>query len=192
MHDSGLDFLEFIILLGVVLAITFNTVIPIMKESNDLYYSETYDKTASKLNGLSAEDAYDGAMTVEEVTLAVIGQNYFMPNPGKLNICGLDIEVSNNIAFSPNSLDLGNKTRVSIQNWYNKFKTNGYSIDFEDVPMDIGSARFMIMFDMNSGDTNSDDTYSLYIKLTPRGEKYSKIYKCDTNGKLRDEGGNIR
>ena len=51
MHDSALDFITFIIVLGIVVAISFNLVIPIVKDSQQLVHQEQYDKTIQKAQG---------------------------------------------------------------------------------------------------------------------------------------------
>ena len=192
MHDSALDLLVMVLVLGLVVAIGFNTTIPIVNASKQLYYKEDFDKTVNKLEGDKAALVYDGCMTSDEIILATMGQTYFMPEPGYLEVGGEEIMVSNNMAFSPNSLDIGNQTKLAISTWFTQFRAAPLTLgELEAPPIAIADARFKIMFDMNDADDKDDDTYSVFILLTRLSTGKKELFKCDASGKLRDGGGNI-
>ncbi len=192
MHDSALDFLVFVLALGISIAIGFNLVVPILKQSNELYYSEIYDKTADKLEGDQAMNTDDGCMTRDEIALSAMGQTYFMPEPGHLTVAGTDIVVANNLAFSPNSTNIGSQVLTALNNWHSAFINSSTASKFTGIPTVVTSARFRIEFDMNNADNKTDDSYSVYIllKRNTAGAKY-ELYKCISGGKVQDKGGNV-
>lgn len=188
MHDSALDFLTFVLVLSVVTILSFNITLPVVKESRELYYSEIQDKTIGRTDGELVRTDEEEYMTKNEVMLQMIGQNQFMPAPGKIIICGEEVQVTNNLAFSPNSAGLGATVSSLIDNWFTQFYNSSLKNKFEGVPSNPNEAKFKLMFDMNNPDIKDDDTYSLYIKLKPIG-KQEQIYKCTSGGKLVGKDG---
>lgn len=192
MQDSALDFLVFIIVMGVVVTLGMNLTVPVVKKSKELYYSESYDKTVGKLEGERAVTEADGAMTRDELVLTAIGQNYFIPDPGYLYVCGDTIKVSDNKAFSPNSVNVGLQVLTDLNTWFTQFNSSASKSKFTGAPGDVTQARFRIEFDMNKPDDKADDTYSVYIllKLNKANAK-NEIYKCMPNGRVADRKGNV-
>lgn len=209
MDNSAVDFIVLIVLLGVIIAVCINLSVPMLKESKELMYQENYDKTVTALKSERFEDGYDGCMSVQEVVICILSQNFFMPNPRIIDIAGQQIKVFNTAGYSPYALDVGNEAYTQIQNWFNQFSLRSEpDIVLVDKPTNINEARFIIQYDMNDPDKTcihkttecpnngdeSDDTYSLYIRCksntAPDYAPY-KIYKLMPNGRLQDESGNI-
>lgn len=187
MHDVALDFVVMILILGVVVATGFNLIIPVIKTIDNICYNETYDKTVGKLEGDKYIDTFDGCIGSNDVILLAMGQTYFMPSPGILDIGGNIIEISDNISFSPNSLGVGTDAKSAINNWYSSFNTSSMRSKFKDFPTNIRNARFKVMY---SGDVA--DRYSLFILLTRNNSTAEpEFFRCEPNGKVRDRGGKI-
>lgn len=192
MQDSALDFMVFIIVLGVVVSIGFNLMVPMLKDSRNLYYQENYDKTVGELRGDRAALDYDRCMSRDEIILTVMGQTYFMPKPGTIDIGGVKIEVANNIAFSPRSMDIGVEARDAIDRWFSRFKSSSAFHKFKSPPSNVRNARFKLMFSMNNPNNKYDDTYSLYILLRKNGaDAEEELFKCELNGTLKDRNGDV-
>ena len=185
MHKTALDFLTFTLVMCVITVLSFNITLPIVKKTKELYYSEMYDKTIGKPYGELATiySKEDDGMSKNEVILQMIGQNHFMPSPGRIEICGTKIDITNNLAFSPNSADLGATVNSIIENWFTEFKSSSTINKFEKVPATIDEAQFKLMFDMNDANDSSDNSYSLYIRLKLKGKDY-KWFKCTANGHI--------
>lgn len=190
MNDLALDFLVFVLVLGISIGIGMNLVVPVLKDSKELYYSEIYDKTVDKLEGDKTINTDDGCSSINEIVLEVMGQTYYMPDPGRLNIAGTEISVSNNIAFSPNSANIGTDTKVATTDWYNQFQSNTAS-KFIGKPASIELARFRVAFDMNNADITTDDTYALFIRLKKDSSSGYELYKCISGGRVQSKGGVI-
>lgn len=192
MVESGLNLIMLIITLGIVVAISFNLIIPVVNETDQFKYKQIYDKTADKIYGekvLSSED--DEYYTASEIVLMIMGQNYFMPEPGKIEIAGEEIGVSNNVSFSPKSKLIGDKAKDAIISWYSSFRSSYDFRLYKDSPTSLSNAKFKIMYCFNDGNNTQDDTYSLYIRLTKEGEDTQpKYYRCLSGGRLGDIGGN--
>lgn len=192
MHDSALDFLVFILVLGLVVALGFNFTIPVVKQAKEMSYVETYDKTADNLKGLNITNDYDGCLSSDEIVLMAMSQTYFMPKPGFMEINGQAIKVSDSMAFSPNSLSIGSQVDTEIKNWFNRYKSSSTINKLDNPPKQLKNARFKITYSMNDPDDIEDDSYSLFILLTRNDEgARAELFKCEKDGKLRDKDGDL-
>ena len=199
MHDSALDFIIFIIVLGIVVSISFNLVIPIVKESQELKYSEQYDKTIQIIQGDKAEEQTDGNYSIEEIVLQVMGQSYFMPYPRVVDLAGEKIDIQADKGFSPVAKTVGMQAYVGIETWANEYKANGadnidnklldYGLELTDgVLPDVKDMRFRLQFDYGELEEDTDDTYALYISINVRdlGSRIEEqqLFKCLTGGNI--------
>lgn len=209
MHDSALDFVTFIIVLGIVVAISLNLVIPIVKDSQQLVYQEQYDKTIEKIQGDMAEPQTDGSYSIEETVLQIMGQSYFMPEPRIISIAGTEIEVRENVGFTPLSKPIGNNAYLAIENWAKAFveefgdndltkfnnKIFNKGLKAESLP-GIKDMRFRIKFDYGDLDETSggkpadtDDTYALYVIIDcidlDTGIVEPQEFKCLSGGDIK-------
>ena len=184
MYRPALGFMVFILVLGIVVPISLNTIMPLTKKTKEMYYTETYDKTVKKLEGDIADTDYDGAMSIEEVILTVMGQTYFLPKPGYLDVCGTRIDIVDNISFSTNSDSVAMQANTAITNWYSKFNApTGYTKPPRN------KARFRFEFSMNEASNKDDDSYSLYIELDRDDGTGKRMFRCDANGAVTRKGG---
>lgn len=187
MADDAIDFLGLILVLGLVVAIAFNLVIPMFDESNELKYEGNYDKTVQQLN-TEKLDTFDSTYTAGEIVTTLITQNYFMPSPRVIEIAGNETKVENLEGYSPYSRDLAVGMVNKLRSWFTQFKAGGSSTGYTNIlnpPASIDDARFVIRFNMNDPDitclhkvtkcpyngTESDDTYSIYIVVRGKNQK---------------------
>lgn len=189
MHDSGLDFIIFTLVLGITVTIGFNTTNMVVRESREMFHVQMYDKTVDRLDGDRAQVDGDGGMSSSEVILTVMGQTHFMPAPGIIEIAGTRIEVSNNLAFSPNSLGLGMQAQNELSEWFNSFRVSSAYGLMTNPPLALADARFKVQFSMNDVSNTADDTYALFIILNRQGRQ--ELFKCEPNGRIMDGGGRL-
>ena len=189
MHDSALDFIIFIIIFVVASVFSVNAIIPLTKESKELVYDEQYDKTVQKLQGEKVEIIGDGSMSIEEITLQIMGQSYFMPAPRKIRIGTDEYDIVVDKGFTPTSKSFGTPVYQNIENWANSFRTkdivainnylNDYNLELADnvLPL-VKDMRFLLLYDNgpdegkedpdNPGRIIRDDSFVLTVRLTCR------------------------
>lgn len=193
MEEPALDFLVFIILLAVVSSLALVLIVPITKESNELAYSEQYDKSASKVYGEIVDEDTDTKLSITDIVLTAMCQTCFLGEPGVLDICGRKIEIDNNIAYDRYAKSTGDTVYTVINQWFEAFKeTDTYKNKLNAPPSNIADARFNILYYAGDTKTTADDTYALYIyvylKSSPDKES---ICICLADGLIADEAGNI-
>lgn len=204
VENPALDIMLFIILLAVTTSLAFNLIIPIVKDSQELKYSEKYDKTVDKAQGYgSLEDATDGYMSIEEIVLQMMGQSYFMPKPRTINIAGADFEVTANRGFTPESKPIGHEAYTLVNNWAKQFIGQNFSNMRYDIESAYGytileqpsvkDMRFIIQLDLTEITSNdpeeiAKEPYRLFIKIRSQDRETDEIldilYRCDSGGKL--------
>lgn len=191
MKDEALDFLPMILLLGLVVSISFNLIMPIYKTSVELQYSESYDKTFAKVEG--EQHKYDNSvlngLTYEEMVLHLAAQTYFMPNPRVLDVGGEVFAIQPgavtvtdpNAAYTatptdeyvPNNRATLENVRVALNDWCTRYTTR-YGKDGHNLV-------FAIRFTTGTIEGPTDDCYALYVKVVDGvGNEYWS--KCLANG----------
>lgn len=100
--DDALDFLAFIFLAGICLAVAFGVILPVFYETEDISSNVIEDKSAPTSEGF-AVDTYDGTMSKLEVILLTQVQDFGLPEPKRYvvepdnnvtTIEGLDIPIN--------------------------------------------------------------------------------------------------
>lgn len=204
MQEPALDFIIFVVILGLVVTLSFGLIIPLVNESNNLVYSVKYDKTVEKAQGELINSDNDDCLTLEEIVLQVMGQSYFMPEPRKINLAvanaGDEIKILAAEGFSPDSKAIAIRAHKQITNWANSFASKGkcnldsrlamYGKQFTggSIPSKA-DMRFKLQFDYNEPEKTSDDNYSLYIMLECKdietGVITKETFKCMPDGSIR-------
>ena len=203
MKDEPIDFLPLILLLGVIISISFNFIMPLYKSSRELVYQEVYDKTVSKANGVieytkSTQDA--PYWSFQEAVLTIAGQGYFMPSPRVLKIGNKAFKIQeddNAAAYSGPTTDFTPDTRGALSQVHSAMVTVGNAIN--SVSLTSGKAfklRYSMRFSTGTVEGRSDDCYTLcvvakdeygnFVFLEVKGDgtldtqgKLAALVKCD-------------
>lgn len=199
MQDSALDFITFIIVLGIVVAISFNLVIPIVKDSQQLIHQEQYDKTIQKAQGDIADTNVDGTYSIEEIVLQVMGQSYFMPYPRVIDLGGTRLIIEADQGFSPITKGIGMQAYEAVETWANDYRAKGiasvnnklltYGLEAVDYSLPaVKDMRFKLQFDYGDTEDETDDSYALHISINCRdlgtGVEEQVLFKCLPSGNI--------
>lgn len=172
MKDEATDVIPFILLLGVVLSLCMNIILPMYKESKILKYDEIYDKTLTKVEGEQYEynNSYFPGFSYSEIILVASSQTYFMPTPRVVrlgdSIFAIQAKVvqvnqpnaptiPNSQNYIPDNLDTANIIKNAIYKWCLDYSTRYGSDGFK--------LRFQLRFTPAETESTDDDCYSLYV-----------------------------
>jgi len=191
MVDGLLDFLVFVLVLGVVITVGLGLIIPVAADIHHENTIQMYDKTiGGRVDVVSVPDQPIDYKTLEELVLTIMSQGQFIPEPGIIDVCGITVSVSNNILFSPLSIATGNTARTSVTNWYTQFRSSPTFTLFSNPPSTIAGVRFKLKFSMNNPTDKNDDTFAVFILLTRNviGAE-PELFRCISGGRLVDSRG---
>lgn len=215
MHDGPLDYILFIVLLVAVSAVTFNLVVPQVNESREMYYSNTYDKTVSNLNGetaLSYEDVKksikDSSMTYDKIAVMIANQDDYIISVN--NEDAIDKTVYINIGLNKiavgNSGDNANIDSIllDMQEWFNSFKSSSSYNCLYNPPEKYDSEDALYQVRYSSIGTGALDKtgqtiepcYSIFIygvllKDYNAGNVYGQLFRCMADGTLTTVEGDL-
>jgi hypothetical protein len=79
--DDVLDFLAFLFLLGICIAVAFGVVLPTFYEQDDITSNVLEDKSSPTSEGIVSSTSYDGTMTKLEAVLVTQVQDTGLPYP---------------------------------------------------------------------------------------------------------------
>lgn len=199
MHDSAFDFIIFIVVMGIVVSMGFNLVVPLVKVSSELIYEQNQDKTIQRVQGERVEELVDGHSSIEEIVLQVMGQSYYMPSPRVVEIAGYKIEIEAEQGFSPVAKGVGMRAYRETETWANEFRARGLAalnnrllnyglVYVEGAVPRVEDMRFRLHFDYGELESTSDDTYSLHIVLKCRDLGTNTVreyfFKCLPGGHI--------
>lgn len=191
MKDEALDFLPMILLLGLVVSISFRLIMPIYRESQELVYTERYDKTLQKIEGEQyySNNSTDPNLTYEEAILEIGSQSYFMPAPRVIDVGGKVFAIQPNStsianpeeAYTATATDEyipGNRASLAmIKDAMYKWCTD-YTARYGK---DGFKLKFAVRFTTSNIEGESDDCYSLYIvAIDKKGDQF--YLRCKDNG----------
>ena len=197
MVDGILDFLVMILVLGLVVGASLYMTLPLVDETKQMVYEEIYDKTADMVKGEQANEYEDdGYMSYDEIILTVMGQSYFMPKPRAIDICGQVLAIKaeqpvekdptvppsfdfdDAIEFTPNSSDIGNFVRNTINSWYQLSDAKKLGISIKDL-------RFSLEYTVGDTEQESDNMYALFVLYQTDDEDQPSLHKCLSDGKIQ-------
>lgn len=194
MKDEPLDIIPFILLLGIVIAISMNIMIPLYRDASMLKYDVNYDKTVSAIEG---EMYYNNSEVSEgfdyhEMVLLLGRQTYFMPMPRAIDIGGTVVAIQPDTTdvvkpgegytepdaemYIPDNSNTSALVRQKLYDWCTAFtaKTgkNGFDLLFD------------IKFTTNEKEEASDDCYTVCV--VAKDSEYGNLLKlrCLPGGNL--------
>lgn len=146
--EDALDFIAFIIVLGVSLAVAFGVVIPIVNEKEDLSSNTLIDKSSPLIKGTELESSYDGTLSKLEVILMTQVQDSDIPKPQRFVVKN----PANNSVLDVNIGALG----ATYRSGYN---LNKYGTETKNLLSSDNSATFKYKVGYHYGATKKDDFY---------------------------------
>lgn len=195
MIDGILDLLAMIAVLGIVVPSSFGLILPVMKQSQAIYYTEIQDKTTTGLTGEQLNEyKSDGCLSYEELILTIMSQSYFMPKPRVLDICGekLTVQLSQQelagikdglgdspVEFTPNNVGIGNWVKDIIDKWWRASPLKDISPD---------KLRFSIEYTLGNSESASDDVYAVYVLYKADHESEASLHRCLSGGRIESKG----
>lgn len=136
--EDVLDFLAFLFLLGICLAVAFGVVLPVVYESSDNSATVISDKTAPTQEGYKLATGFDGTYSQMEAVLITQVQDPQIPAPSHYKVKGLD---------------------VGIDRIYRADLQNLGAASFDQLKSDGPSARYKIGFNYGPTSSPKDDYY---------------------------------
>lgn len=193
MKDEPLDIIPMIILLGIVVAISMNIMIPLYRGARELRYSERYDKAMTPIEG----EMYNNSTEVgegynfTEMVLLLAKQTYFMPQPRVMDIGGSVVEIQPEAEsmqnpnesytekptedYIPDSTGTAERVRQLLYNWCVSYTAKSGKDGFK--------LKFNMVFTVGDREGGSDDCYMLCVAA--RQEDGKTVYlKCLPNGEI--------
>lgn len=146
--DDILDFLAFIILLGVAIAISFNVIIPEFKESQ-IIPAVFVDKSAPERKGYDFSEPFDGTYSKMEVVLFSQVQDNEIPLPTPKRY------------FVGGTVGGSGATRVDVPSDYRADLQSLGVITYNAIRGESNSYRYKVDFNYGASSSSSDDIFQI-------------------------------
>lgn len=105
MVDDALDFIVFLMLLGICLSTAFGVVLPVVYNYSHVGLELREDKSAPKIEGYTNVTNFDGTYTKEDIALMLQVQDLDLPEPKVIEINGTKVDI--NASYIPDKVMYG-------------------------------------------------------------------------------------